>query len=343
MKHLLTIENLSVSFDTDEGVVPAVQGVSLAVGRGEALGLVGESGCGKSVTALSVLRLIPHPPGRIESGRILFNGRDLLALPMRELRGIRGQGISTIFQEPMTALSPLHRIGAQMAEALRFHRRVGRREAWREAVRWLGKVGIPDPDEKAHAYPHQLSGGMRQRVMIATALMLDPELIIADEPTTALDVTIQAQVFDLIREMKKQDTALLLITHDMAVVSEMCTRLAVMYASEIVEVGPLRSTLEHPLHPYTEALLASVPSLAGKGTRLRAIPGQVPSPLAYPSGCRFRDRCPYAFDRCAREHPSLTVVDGRQGRCFLAGARATATEEQKASMKSTPRHERALP
>jgi peptide/nickel transport system ATP-binding protein/oligopeptide transport system ATP-binding protein len=221
-----------------------------------------------------------------------------------------------IFQEPMTALSPLHRIGKQLVETQRTHCRVSAAEAWRQGRDWLARVGIPDPDERMYAYPHQLSGGMRQRVMIAMALMLEPELIIADEPTTALDVTIQAQVFDLIREMKQRRTSVLLITHDMGVIWEMCDRVAVMYASEIVEVGERDTLFGNPLHPYTEALLSSIPSLNGPRGTLASIDGQVPSPLNYPAGCRFRDRCTFAFDRCA-EHPPLYDADGRRVRCFL--------------------------
>jgi oligopeptide/dipeptide ABC transporter ATP-binding protein len=314
---LLQIEDLSVHFDTDEGTVRAVDGVSLDIRRGEALGLVGESGCGKSVTALSVLRLIPSPPGHIAAGRILFHGDDLLRLPIARLRAVRGRAISMIFQEPMTALSPLHRIGAQLAETLQFHRNIRSDDAWRTGADWLRRVGIPDPADRMLAYPHELSGGMSQRVMIAMALMLDPELVIADEPTTALDVTIQAQVFDLMRGMRRKDTSLLLITHNMGVVWEMCTRVAVMYASEIVEVAGRDAVFSGPLHPYTEALIASIPPVAGNCRRLETIPGQVPSPLAYPAGCRFRDRCKYAFARCAIEHPPLYDIDGRLVRCFL--------------------------
>jgi oligopeptide/dipeptide ABC transporter ATP-binding protein len=314
---LLRIADLSISFATDEGTVRAVDHVSLDIHAGEVVGLVGESGCGKSVTCLSILRLIPMPPGRVDSGRILFEGRDLLTMPIDELHGIRGSRISMIFQEPMTALSPLHRIGAQLAEALRLHRPVSRRAARQAGVEWLMRVGIPDPSACMNSYPHQLSGGMRQRVMIAMALMLDPALIVADEPTTALDVTIQAQVLDLMREARKAETALLLVTHDMGVIWEMATRVAVMYAAEIVETAEVQELFREPLHPYTEALLHSVPSLAEGQARLDPIPGQVPSALNYPSGCRFRDRCRYAFGRCAAEHPPLYVRDGRQARCFL--------------------------
>jgi oligopeptide/dipeptide ABC transporter ATP-binding protein len=319
---LLDIRNLSVVFDTEDGPAVAVDGVTLAVERGETLGLVGESGCGKSVTALSCLRLIPTPPGRILSGEVRFGGEDLLRLPVSELRRIRGQRIGMIFQEPMTALSPLHTIGSQLTETLRLHRRMRRREAWDSGVEWLRKVGMSDPAENMRAFPHQLSGGMRQRAMIAMALMLEPALLIADEPTTALDVTIQAQVLDLMRRMRGSETALLLITHDMGVVWEMCSRVAVMYAGEVVEIAPVQKLFSQPLHPYTEALLRSRPALHAPGGRLSAVPGQVPSALRLPAGCRFRDRCAYAFERCAAEHPALeSLAEGRQARCFLASKR----------------------
>jgi oligopeptide/dipeptide ABC transporter ATP-binding protein len=315
--YLLDISGLSVVFETDEGRVQAVDNVSFGIGRGEALGLVGESGCGKSVTAMSLLRLIPSPPGRILSGRVRFGNVDLLSMPLKDLRRIRGRDISVIFQEPMTALSPLHRVGHQLVEGICFHGSVSRREARAMSEAWLRRVGLPDPARQMHAYPFQLSGGMRQRVMIGMALMLEPALIIADEPTTALDVTIQAQVFDLMREMRSKHTSLLLITHDMGVIWEMCTRVVVMYASEIVEIAAVQDLFRNPLHPYAEALLKAVPGLTGTTTRLPAIPGTVPMSESYVEACRFHDRCPYAFDRCGREHPPLYEVNGRTVRCFL--------------------------
>ena len=319
MDPVLDIQNLSVAFDTDDGTLTAVDHVSFSIGRGEVLGLVGESGCGKSVTALSLLRLIPMPPGRILSGSVLFGGRDLLRLPAAELRSIRGAKISMIFQEPMSALSPLHRVGAQLVETLQLHQAITDRQAWAISVDWLHKVGIPDPEERMRAYPYELSGGMLQRVMIAMALMLKPALIIADEPTTALDVTIQAQVLELLRETKNQDTSLLLITHDLGVVWETCDRVLVMYAAQIVEEGPRRELFECPCHPYTKALLGSVISLTGRTGRLAAIDGQVPSPLSFPPACRFAPRCKYAFDRCTREQPPLyNIGPGRRSACFLA-------------------------
>ncbi len=316
---LLEVNNLSVSFETDEGLLKAVDDISFYLDKGETLGLVGESGCGKSVTALSLLRLIPSPPGKIEKGRVVFNTRDLMEMDPVEIRKIRGRGISMIFQEPSAALSPLLKIGNQMVEALQLHSELSKKEAWGIAENWLAKVRIPDAGERMYAYPYQLSGGMQQRIMIAMALMMQPELIIADEPTTALDVTIQAQVFDLIREMRQLHTSLLLITHDMGVIWEMCDRVIVMYASRIVEEGRREDIFANPVHPYTKGLLDSIPVLSGeKGARLRAIPGNVPSPLEYPSGCHFRDRCTFSFGRCALETPyALPVDNGHRAACFL--------------------------
>ena len=315
---LLEIRNLSVSFDTDEGRIRAVDDVSLEIRKGEVLGLVGESGCGKSVTAMSTLRLIPSPPGIIESGQILYNNVDMLQMPIKQLRQLRGNDISMIFQEPMTALSPLHRVGHQLVEALRVHRDLDKKEAWQIGTEWLDKVGIPDADERMYNYPFQFSGGMRQRAMIAMALMLEPALIIADEPTTALDVTIQAQIFDLILNMKSRDTSLLLITHDMGVIWEMCDRVVVMYAAKVVEEGPIHKIFQTPKHPYTESLLKSVPRLHHKCDRLETIEGQVPSPEEYPVGCRFRERCPYGSDRCGSASPPLFQLDAdQQAACYL--------------------------
>ena len=319
MQTLLEVNNLSVSFDTDEGPLMAADHVSFSIGQGEVVGLVGESGCGKSVTALSLLRLIPMPPGRILSGTVLFEGHDLLRLPPSELRAIRGRRISVIFQEPMSALSPLHTIGAQLIEALQLHLDIDHQAARSRSLEWLKKVGIPDPAERLRAYPHQLSGGMLQRVMIAMALMLEPALIIADEPTTALDVTIQAQILDLLLEMKSRDTSLLLITHDLGVVWEMCDRILVMYAARIAEEGPRHELFKAPAHPYTQARLKSVISLTSGSNRLSSIDGQVPSPLAYPRGCRFADRCHFAVPRCHQELPPLfDVAPTHRSACFLS-------------------------
>lgn len=303
--NLLDVCNLSVSFHTDEGVFKAVDDVSLHVKRGEIVGLVGESGCGKSVTSLSILKLIPSPPGKIDSGRIYFNGHDLLKLDTAELRQIRGKAISMIFQEPLSALSPLQRIGQQLVETLKLHNDISRKKAWVLAEEWLEKVKIPDAKERMFAYPFQLSGGMQQRVMIAMAMMLQPDLIIADEPTTALDVTIQAKIFSLIKEMRQEKTSILLITHDMGVIWEMCDRVVVMYASRIAEEASKDDIFIKPAHPYTKGLLNSIPKLTADSGRLEAIPGQVPSPFNYPAGCHFRDRCPHAFDKCAQDRKSV--------------------------------------
>ena len=316
---LLSIENLRTYFHTDAGVARAVDGVSFEVGAGETVGLVGESGCGKSVTALSILRLI-DPPGRIEpDSRIVFEGRDLLTLPAEEIRRVRGNRIAMVFQEPATALNPVFTVGDQVAEVARIHDRASRGAAWKRAVEMLDQVGIAAPDQRARDYPHQLSGGMRQRVMIAMALMMRPALVIADEPTTALDVTIQAQILDLLRDLQRRfGTSLLLITHDMGVVAEAAARVVVMYAGEVVERASVARIFAAPHHPYTEGLLAAMPRLGQVHERLRTIPGSVPSPTDWPSGCRFRERCSYAWERAA-EHPALTEVEsGHFSRCHLA-------------------------
>ncbi|MCD6271258.1 MAG: ABC transporter ATP-binding protein [Deltaproteobacteria bacterium] len=318
VKKILDINDLTVTFETDEGVFNAVDQVSLNIGRGEIVGLVGESGCGKTITALSITRLIPSPPGRIANGKILFNGKDLLQLGIKEMRRIRGREISMIFQEPSAALSPLHRIGHQMVETIRMHRKISKKEAWKLSEQWLGKVGISDAKERMFALPHQLSGGMQQRVMISMALMTEPNLLIADEPTTALDVTIQMQIFELIRAMKSKDVSILIITHDMGVIWEMCDRVVVMYASEIVEEGLLNDIFSSPAHPYTKGLLNSIPKLGCSGKRLKAVAGYVPSPYNYPKGCHFADRCEFAFKRCREEKPTLKDIgNNRKAACFL--------------------------
>ena len=336
---LLRVDNLGVVFETDAGELMAAGNVSFDIRRGEVVGLVGESGCGKSVTAQSILRLIPSPPGRIVSGRIVFDGEDLRKLPAHSLRAIRGQRISMIFQEPMTALSPLHRIGRQLVEAQRIHQNISRRDAWKNGEFWLNRVGIPDAAARMFCYPFELSGGMRQRVMIAMALMLHPDLIIADEPTTALDVTIQAQILDLMLEMKEQDTSLLLITHDMGVIWEVCDTVNVMYTSRIVERGSVRQVYENPLHPYTKALLTSMPALAGTADRLPAIKGQVPSLLKLPDGCNFADRCPYVLERCRREEPDLfRFADNRRSACFVS--ERWAAKKETAGLTDEPSQEK---
>jgi len=315
---LLSVRDLTVSFSVDEGKFTAADSISFDVHTGETVGLVGESGCGKSVTALSIPRLIPCPPGKIESGEIWFDGQDLMTLTSSELRGIRGRDISMIFQEPLSALSPLHRIGRQMVETIRLHQDMPRKQAWQVAEGWLNKVGIPDAGDRMFAYPFQLSGGMQQRIMIAMALMLAPRLIIADEPTTALDVTTQAQIFALIREMKENRTAMLLITHDMGVVWEMCERILVMYASRIVESGSRDDIFFKPKHPYTIGLLQAIPKLTGLRGPLKDIPGQVPSPFDYPRGCHFHTRCAFAMDQCRESSPAFyDCGHGHRAACFL--------------------------
>ena len=309
---VLSIEALRVSFDTAQGELRAVDGVSLALRRGETLGLVGESGCGKSVTAMSVLRLVPSPPGRLVSGSIRYRGRDLATLPLPELRRIRGGAIGMVFQDPMSALSPLRRVGPQLVEAVRLHQRVPRAEALRRAREALARCGIPNPDRCLREFPFRLSGGMQQRVMIAAALLSEPELVIADEPTTALDVTVQAQVLELLKTVRGPDTALLLISHDMAVVRSVCERIAVMYAGRIVEEGPADEVFSRPRHPYTAALLTAMPSRHAPGERLPAIPGSLPSPLALPAGCRFAPRCPRAQPECTKPD-ALCASGGGKG------------------------------
>src|SRR6185503_18611455 len=306
---LLSIDNLRTYFYTDAGVARAVDGVSFAIAPGETVGLVGESGCGKSVTALSLLRLIA-PPGRIEpESRMLFEGRDLLQLSEEEMRRVRGNRIAMIFQEPMTALNPVFTVGDQIAEVARVHERASKKAAWSRAVEMLELVGVPGPAGRAKGYPHQLSGGMRQRVVIAMALVMKPALVIADEPTTALDVTIQAQILDLLKDLQQRfGTSILLITHDMGVVAETASRVIVMYGGEIVEQAPVDRIFAKPHHPYTEGLLGAMPRVGQERERLQTIPGTVPPPTAWPTGCRFHDRCSYAWDRTRHEHPPLYQV-----------------------------------
>jgi len=319
---LLTIQDLQTHFFTGEGVVRAVDGVTLSVRPGETLGLVGESGCGKTVTALSILRLIPNPPGRIVGGTICFEGRDLLRLPEEEMRSIRGCAISMIFQEPMTSLNPVFTVGEQVAEGIRHHEKVSRREAWDRAVEVLRRVKIPDPARRAYEYPHQLSGGLRQRVMIAMALALGPRLLIADEPTTALDVTIQAQIVDLLMGLQEEmQMAVILITHDLGVIAETADRVVVMYAGRVVEEASAEQLFETPLHPYTQGLLESLPTLeTGKRhRRLTAIPGLIPNLLDLPTGCKFAPRCPKVIGDCWPTEPELREIrPGHWARCILA-------------------------
>lgn len=325
---LLQVRDLVTSFTTDAGVVRAVDGVSFEVPQGATVGLVGESGCGKSVTSLSVMGLIPQPPGRIESGQILFDGQDLTQLPERELRRLRGREIAMIFQEPMTSLNPVFTVGSQIREAIEVHEKVGKKAAMARAVELLQKVGIPEPAERVSAYPHQLSGGMRQRVMIAIALASSPRLLIADEPTTALDVTIQAQILDLLAELQRDTgTSILFITHDLGVVAEQVAEVVVMYAGKVVERGPTAALFADPQHPYTRGLLSSVPSYGDNASRdrLPTIKGVVPDLLQLPSGCRFQDRCSQVMDRCRAEAPALHVLpQQRMSACHLVDGEQVA-------------------
>ncbi|MFL5617539.1 MAG: ABC transporter ATP-binding protein [Gemmatimonadaceae bacterium] len=317
---LLEIEKLRTYFYTDNGVARAVDGVSFSVGVGETVGVVGESGCGKSVTALSILRLV-RPPGRIEQGSVMrFEGRDLLGLDEREMQKVRGNRIAMVFQEPMTALNPVFTIGDQIGEVARIHAAASKRDAWAKAIEMLKVVGIPAPEQRAGEYPHQLSGGMRQRVVIAMALVMNPALVIADEPTTALDVTIQAQILELLADLTRRlGTSVLLITHDLGVVAENCTRVIVMYAGEVVEEATTVDLFARAHHPYTEGLLGAMPRVGGEKDRLATIPGTVPPPTNWPEGCRFRDRCPYSWERCESEHPPLYQIGGgHTSRCHLA-------------------------
>jgi len=322
MSHLLEVKNLQTHFQTRAGVVRAVEGVSFHVGEGELLGLVGESGCGKSMTALSVMRLV-GAPGRIVGGEVWFDGRDLLKLSESEMRAIRGDDIAMIFQDPMTSLNPVYTVGEQIAEALRLHRNLGRKAAREAAVEAMREVAIPDPGRRADDYPHQLSGGMRQRVMIAMALACDPKLLIADEPTTALDVTIQAQILELIDELRRtRNLGVLLITHDLGVVAEVADRVAVMYTGRVVEASPVGELFARPKHPYTEGLLRSVPKLTEVGVkkaeRLQTIEGTVPKPTNLPPGCHFAPRCPHRMPRCTEgDIPLYQLEGGVSVRCVL--------------------------
>jgi len=313
---LLDVQHLTTVFDVAGRALRAVDDVSFEVRKGETLGLVGESGSGKSLTAYSILRLV-QPPGRIASGRVLFQGRDLLALPEREMRKVRGAGIALIFQEPMTALNPVFTVGDQIAEAMLVHGLATRAEAKRRAVELLDAVRVAEPDRRVRDYPHQLSGGMRQRVLIAMAIACRPSLVIADEPTTALDVTIQAQILDLLREMREAfDLSMLLISHDLGIIAGSADRIAVMYAGRLVEQGPVRDVFRSPAHPYTKALLASIPSGA-TGRRLKAIEGSVPPLTELPRGCAFAPRCPDALPQCQLEPPPIADIGpDRVVRCF---------------------------
>ena len=320
---LLAVKNLCTSFPTEGGVVHAVDNVSFNVRKGEAIALVGESGSGKTVTAMSIMRLVA-PPGRITSGAIRFKGRDLAQLPEKEMRTVRGNDIAMVFQEPMTSLNPVFKIGDQVAEAIRIHRRVSKKEARKQAADMLELVSIPDPVRRLDDYPHQLSGGMRQRVMIAIALSCDPELLIADEPTTALDVTIQAQIMELLASLQKRlGLAVLLITHDLGIVAEFCERVIVMYTGRIVEEARVRDLFAEPAHPYTRGLLKSLPSLTTGGKRLPTIQGMVPAITHLPPGCKFNPRCPDVMPIClGREPARMIVAEEHDARCYLHGDEA---------------------
>ena len=316
---LLEIKDLCVEFKTMAGTVHAVDHLSYTLHRGEKLGIVGESGSGKSVSSLAMMQLIPNPPGKVTGGQILYNGKDLVKLSEREMEKIRGNEISMIFQEPMTSLNPIIRCGKQIAESLRLHRGMKKKEAMEEAIKMMQAVGIANPAVRAYEYPHQMSGGMRQRVMIAMALACDPKLLIADEPTTALDVTIQAQILDLIRDLNQSmNTSVVFITHDLGVVSELCDTVIVMYNGHIVEKAPVADIFREPLHPYTQGLLSAIPRITKERKPLSTIEGMVPNPVERIKGCRFWPRCPKACDRCRKEEPPVfSAEENRQVRCWL--------------------------
>jgi oligopeptide/dipeptide ABC transporter ATP-binding protein len=319
---LLEIKDLHVTFKTEEGLVKAVNGVSFAVNKGETLGIVGESGCGKSVTSLAAMGLIPKPPGEIEQGRILFQDKDLLKFTEKQMQKVRGNLISMIFQEPMTSLNPIQRVGRQIGEVLLLHRKCSKKDVGNMVVEMLSKVRIPDPERRAREFPYQLSGGMLQRIMIAMALACAPKLLIADEPTTALDVTIQAQILSLINDLKNSfGTAILLITHDLGVVAETADKVAVMYAGRVIESADVKTIFSNPLHPYTRGLMASIPKLdipVPEDKLLKAIPGIVPSLYDLPKGCAFQDRCDKQFKKCLEHNPNLFDMGSNHlVRCFL--------------------------
>ena len=318
-KHLLEVSELKTHFFTDDGIVKAVDDVSFFIDKKESFGLVGESGCGKSVTALSIIRLVPYPPGKIVGGNILLDGDELVSKSEKEMQKIRGKEISMIFQEPMTSLDPLFTIGHELMEVIMLHQDLDKKEATKKAIGMLKIVGIPEAEKRFREYPHQLSGGMRQRAMIAMALSCNPKILIADEPTTALDVTIQAQIIRLIEDLKDEfSTAVLLITHDLGVVAETCKNVAVMYAGKIVEQGNVENIFENPLHPYTVGLNNAIPRLDIDKKRLQIIEGNVPTLIDMPQGCKFYPRCPYVMDICRQKEPPLTKKEnGHLARCYL--------------------------
>jgi peptide/nickel transport system ATP-binding protein len=318
MPKLLEIKNLKTHFKTDDGIAKAVDGVSYSIDKNETLGLVGESGCGKSVTALSIMRLIPQPPGIYAGGEILFDGKDLLKLSDDEMRKIRGNRISMIFQEPMTSLNPVYTCGSQIAEAVELHQNLSKKEARDKAIEMLNLVGIPSPAQRFDEYPHQLSGGMRQRVMIAMALTCNPAFLLADEPTTALDVTVQAQILELIKKLQQElGMGVIMITHDLGVIAEVSDNVAVMYASKIVEYGSAVQIFENPLHPYTQGLMKSIPRIGLHAERLNVIEGSVPPSTHFPKGCHFCTRCEFADERCWNEKPDLIEYEaGHTAACW---------------------------
>ncbi|NTU58886.1 MAG: ABC transporter ATP-binding protein [Chlorobiaceae bacterium] len=318
MEHILEVRDLKTWYNTDNGIAKAVDGVSFSLSRNRTLGIIGESGCGKSVTALSIMRLVPMPPGYFAGGDILWKGNSIVKASEEQMRKIRGNEIAMIFQEPMSSLNPVYTCGDQIMEQILNHRNVGKGEARKQAVDLLNLVGIPNPSDRINAYPHELSGGMRQRVMIAMALSCGPELLIADEPTTALDVTVQAQILELIGRLRQETgMSVMLITHDFGVVAELCEEVVVMYASRIVESGSVRHIFENPLHPYTRGLLKSIPRLGAKKERLNVIEGNVPSATRLPDGCRFAGRCPQADAHCRQAQPPLVTYEaGHQAACW---------------------------
>ena len=317
MEPLLHLDTLSTAFDTSAGPAPAVDSVSLTLDQGETLGLVGESGCGKTVLSLSILGLVPQP-GRITGGRVLFQGRDLAAMAPRDLLAVRGAQIGMVFQEPMTSLNPVMRVSRQVSEPLLLHKGLSKSEALERSAELLAQVGLPNPKETLAAYPHELSGGMRQRVMIAMALACGPKLLIADEPTTALDVTIQKQILELMASLAAaHGLAMLLITHNLGVVAQTCERVGVMYAGRLVELSPVQPLFDGPLHPYSQGLMASLPKLGSRHVRLKPIEGAVPPLTSLPAGCHFRPRCPHAFEPCTQIPPTFRPEPGREVRCWL--------------------------
>lgn len=319
MSNLLEVKNLNTHFYTEDGVVKAVNGVNFSLKPGETLGIVGESGCGKSITSLSIMKLIPNPPGKIVDGEITFDGKNIIEMAESEMQAIRGNDIAMIFQEPMTSLNPVFTIGSQIMESIMLHQKLDKRAAKDRCIEMLKLVGIPRAEEAIKEYPHQFSGGMRQRAMIAMALSCNPKLLIADEPTTALDVTIQAQIIELMKELKeKLNTAIMLITHDLGVVAEMADHVIVMYAGKVVEEANVVDLFKNPKHPYTKGLMKSKPNLEGNERRLDVIPGSVPNPLDMPKGCSFNPRCSYAMDRCRQDAPELKGIDGgRKVSCWI--------------------------